>query len=41
MNENFNDFLDNFVLVFLDDILVYSKSEAEHDVHLRKVMDRL
>ena len=41
MNEIFNDFLDDFVLVFLDDILIYSKSETEHDVHLRKVMDRL
>ena len=37
MNRVFK-FLDNFVIVFIDDILVYSKSEAEHKGHLRKVL---
>jgi hypothetical protein len=31
MNGVFRDYLDKFVIVFLDDILVYSKSEEEHD----------
>ena len=38
MNRVFKEFLDTFVIVFIDDILVYSKSEAEHEEHLRKVL---
>ena len=34
-------FLDKFVLIFIDDILVYSKSDAEHEVNLRKVLETL
>ncbi|KAI3706837.1 hypothetical protein L6452_24840 [Arctium lappa] len=34
-------FLDKSVVVFIDDILVYSKSELEHEQHLRKVLDVL
>ncbi|XP_060973967.1 uncharacterized protein LOC133039156 [Cannabis sativa] len=41
MNRVFKDFLDNFVIVFIDDILVYSRSEAEHEQHLRMVLQRL
>jgi hypothetical protein len=33
--------LDKFVVVFIDDILVYSKSEEEHAEHLRVVLTRL
>lgn len=38
MNNAFSKYLDNFMMVFLDDILVYSKDEAEHDYHLRLVL---
>ncbi|KAL4032626.1 hypothetical protein IC575_005706 [Cucumis melo] len=34
MNGVFKDFLDQFVIVFIDDILIYSKTEAEHEEHL-------
>ncbi|KAL4016414.1 hypothetical protein IC575_024065 [Cucumis melo] len=34
MNRVFKDFLDQFVIVFIDDILIYSKTEAEHEEHL-------
>jgi len=38
MNRIFHPFLDRFVVVFIDDILVYSKSEEEHAEHLRIVL---
>ncbi|KAA0040291.1 gag-protease polyprotein [Cucumis melo var. makuwa] len=37
----FKDFLDTFVIVFTDDILVYSKKEAEHEEHLHQVLETL
>ncbi|WJX12848.1 hypothetical protein P8452_03301 [Trifolium repens] len=41
MNRIFHSFLDKFVVVFIDDILVYSKSEEEHVEHLRLVLQVL
>jgi hypothetical protein len=41
MNSVFMDYLDKFVVVFIDDILIYSKIEQEHEEHLRKVLQRL
>jgi len=41
MNRIFHPFLDRFVVVFIDDILVYSKSEEEHAEHLRVVLRTL
>ena len=38
MNRVFRPFLDQFVIVFIDDILVYSKNKAEHAMHLRLVL---
>ena len=40
MNRVFRSFLDRFVIVFIDDILVYSRSE-EHAMHLRFVLQTL
>ncbi|KAA3473725.1 Retrovirus-related Pol polyprotein from transposon 17.6 [Gossypium australe] len=37
INRVFQQYLDQFVVVFIDDILVYSKMEKEHDKHLRVV----
>ncbi|WVZ70283.1 hypothetical protein U9M48_018960, partial [Paspalum notatum var. saurae] len=41
MNSVFMDYLDKFVVVFIDDILIYFKTEAEHEEHLRLVLQRL
>ena len=41
MHRVFNDYLDKFVIVFIDDILIYSKNEEEHEAHLRQVLQRL
>jgi hypothetical protein len=41
MNKVFMDYLDKFVVVFIDDILVFSRSEEEHEEHLRFVLQKL
>ena len=41
MHQTFRAHLDDFVLVFLDDILIYSKSFDEHEEHVRKVLSIL
>ncbi|TYK04826.1 pol protein [Cucumis melo var. makuwa] len=41
MNRVFKDFLDSFVIVFINHILIYSKTEAEHEEHLHKVLETL
>ena len=41
MNSVFMPELDNFVVVFIDDILIYSKNEAEHEQHQRIVLQHL
>jgi hypothetical protein len=41
MNKVFMDYLDKFVVVFIDDILVFSKTEEEHDEYLRLVLQNL
>ncbi|GJY44313.1 putative nucleotidyltransferase, ribonuclease H [Tanacetum coccineum] len=41
MNRVFHEYLDKFVIVFFDDILVYSKTREEHEDHLRIVLEIL
>jgi hypothetical protein len=41
MNNILNKYLDKFILVFVDDILVYSKTKEEHEEHLRLVLQVL
>ena len=41
IDQTFKPYLDKFVIVFIDDILIYSASESEHEEHLRIVMQTL
>ena len=41
MDNVFSKYLDKFVLVFLDDIIIYSKNEEEHEEHLRMTLQLL
>jgi hypothetical protein len=41
MNQVFMEYLDKFVMVFIDDILIFSKNEEEHDEHFRLVLQKL
>jgi hypothetical protein len=41
MNKVFREYLDKFVVVFIDDILMYSKDEEEHKKHLHLVLQKL
>ena len=35
------DYLDDFCIAYLDDILIYSDNELEHEHHVKKVLERL
>jgi hypothetical protein len=41
MNQVFMEYLDKFVVVFIDDMLIFSKIEEEHETHLRLVLEKL
>jgi hypothetical protein len=41
MNKVFMEYLDRFFVVFIDDILIYSKSESDHEEHLRLMLQKL
>jgi hypothetical protein len=41
MNKVFMEYLNKFVVVFIDDILVFSKTNEEHAKHLRLVLQKL
>jgi hypothetical protein len=40
MNKVFMEYLDKFVVVFIDDIFIFSKNEEEHDEHLHLVLQK-
>jgi hypothetical protein len=41
MNKVFIEYLDKFIVVFINDILVYSKNDGDHEEHLRLVLQKL
>ena len=41
MNQVFQKYLDQFVVVYLDDIVVYNTTLDEHKVHMKLVFDKL
>jgi hypothetical protein len=41
MNDVFFDYLDEFVSIYIDDILIYNNSKAEHIEHVKRVLQRL
>ena len=41
MNRVFKEYLDKFVIVFIDDILVNSRTMDEHELHLKIVLENL
>jgi hypothetical protein len=41
MNKVFVEYLEKFVVVFIDDMLVYSRNEEEHEGHLCLVLQKL
>jgi hypothetical protein len=40
MNKVFMEYLDKFMVVFIDDILIYSKDEEDHEKHLHLVLQK-
>ena len=41
INETFMDYLDDFLTAYIDDLLIYSENEIEHEEHVKKVLTRL
>ncbi|CAK9780322.1 unnamed protein product [Cutaneotrichosporon oleaginosum] len=41
VNTQFHDMIDDFVIVFLDDIMIFSKTREEHTKHIQRVLQRL
>jgi hypothetical protein len=41
INKVFMEYLDKFVVVFIDNILIFSNNEEEHDEHLRLILQKL
>nr|GFC81821.1 putative reverse transcriptase domain-containing protein [Tanacetum cinerariifolium] len=41
MNQVCKPYLDKFMIVFIDDILIYSKDEKEHEEHLKAILELL
>jgi hypothetical protein len=40
MNDLFRNFLDDFMIIYLDDILIFSKNQKEHEKHARLVLNK-
>jgi hypothetical protein len=40
MNKVFMKYLDKFIVVFINDILIFSKTKEEHDKHLRMALEK-
>ena len=41
MNDTFREFLDEFVIVYLNDILIYSKNKKQHHEHVERVLEKI
>ena len=41
INRVFNEYLDNLIIIFIDDILVYSHTMEDHELHLKIVLEKL
>jgi hypothetical protein len=41
MNKVFMEYLDRFIVVFIYDILIYSKKDSDHEEHLQMVLQKL
>ena len=41
MNRVFREYLDSFIMLFIDDIIIYSKTKEEHEQHLRLTLQLL
>ena len=41
INDIFGEYFDNFVVIYLDDILIFSKNKEEHEKHVRLVLEKL
>ncbi|KAL3708702.1 hypothetical protein TMatcc_006686 [Talaromyces marneffei ATCC 18224] len=41
VNDLFMDCLDQFLIAFVDDLLIYSENEIEHEIHVKRVLERL
>ena len=41
MNRVFREYLDSFIMLFIDDIIIYSKTKEEHEQHLRLTLQVL
>ena len=41
MHDIFHEFLDKFVIIYIDDILIYSTNEEEHENHLETILKKL
>jgi hypothetical protein len=41
INDIFINYLDQFLITFMDDLLIYSDNETEHQIHVQRILERL